>query len=200
MSEKNLDIGRTRRLAIIVALILITYSAAGIEIAAGGNIQILGVGFIVTRPDLLPIGLLIASIYLMVSYFYYAVMLLDSPYRRRRNILDQMTVTEPKYTSGRNVKMYFGSSKFETSNQYHHHEAKSNAEAIKSSFPKILNKTCSYQIKSEDFMLPDGEDCTNYHAVIEIPVVCRIAALFQDLDYVSPIWLNLFAVFMNLRG
>ena len=113
MHEPRLE--RLRRFSLTIALILLTYSLAGISLKPDSEIAIIGLTFKVARPSLLPIGLVIASVYATLSFYYYAFMLKKSPYRIRRDILDSLSSHEPKFQPGKEIPTYFGATKFETS-------------------------------------------------------------------------------------
>jgi hypothetical protein len=56
------DIEKLRRFSLVVALITLTYSVAGISLVPDPGISVIGLTFKVSRPDLLPIGLVLASV------------------------------------------------------------------------------------------------------------------------------------------
>jgi hypothetical protein len=109
------DIEKLRRFSLAVALVLLTYSVAGVSLTPNSGISLIGLTFKLSRPDLLPIGLIIASIYSTISFYYYGFMLKKSPYRVRRDIIDGLNSWEPNFTSGKKVPVYFGPTEFETS-------------------------------------------------------------------------------------
>ena len=71
----NPDVERLRRFGLIVALVLISYAAAGVELDLEAKFSLLGLPFIVRRPDLVLLGLMLASVYALVRFYYYGVML-----------------------------------------------------------------------------------------------------------------------------
>ena len=84
------DIERLRRFGLIIALILISYAAAGVGLESGAKVSVLGLPFIIRRPELLPLGLMLASAYAVVRYYYYGFMLSRSPQRRRKDLLHKL--------------------------------------------------------------------------------------------------------------
>lgn len=186
------DMEKLRRFSLVVALIMLTYSLAGITMLPDSNISVVGLTFKVSRPGLLPIGLVIASFYAMVRFYYYGFMLKKSPYRVRRDILDSLYCNDRPYSRGKKVPTYMGGTNFEASLRSSDRE---NAEKYISDFPEVFPKFArgrpSMKIESGDAYTEDGEDYTWYSVKVVIPVRCRLVAIVQDLDYSSPIWLNL---------
>jgi hypothetical protein len=47
----------------------------------------------------------------------------------------------------------------------------------------------------------DGDEYISWHVMVTIPLRCRLAALFQDLDHSAPVWFPLMsAAFYALRA
>ena len=182
---------KLRRFSLVVALIMLTYSLAGITMPPDSIISVVGLTFKVSRPGLLPVGLVIASLYAMVRFYYYGFMLKKSPYRVRRDILDSLYCNDRPYTRGKKVPTYMGGTNFEASLKSSDQE---NAEKYISDFPEVFPKFArgrpSMKIESGEAFTEDGEDYTWYKVNVVIPVRCRLIAVVQDLDYSSPIWLN----------
>jgi hypothetical protein len=188
------DIGKLRRFSLAIALVILTYSIAGISLEPNSPISLIGLTFRVSRPDLLPIGLIIASVYSTISFYYYGFMLKKSPFRIRRDIIDGLNSWEPNFTPGKNVPVYFGPREFETSPWQGHKEVESYVANFPEAFPKFARARASAQVISEQFCEEDGKISTAYAAKVVIPIRCRIAAIFQDIDFSSPIWLNIIAL------
>lgn len=196
------DIEKLRRFALAVALILLTYSVAGVSLKPGSGISVMGLIFEVSRPGLLPIGLVIASICAMIRFYYYGFMLKKSPYCLRHDAIDNLG--DPRYMRRKNAKgkivnrvpVYLGPSKFETSIW---EQSKEKAEEYCSRFPEVFPKFAgarsSAKIRPEQSFNEEGEPAgIRYTVDVEIPIRCRIAAVFEDIDYSSPIWLNLISL------
>jgi hypothetical protein len=84
---------------------------------------VFGVPFLVKRPTLLPIGLALASFCAGVRFYYYALMLGTSPYRKRRDLVDTLLVYSDTYETSAHydsrqkaaeIFMYWGERKFTT--------------------------------------------------------------------------------------
>jgi len=186
------DIEKLRRFSLVVALIILTYSLAGITLLPDVNVSIVGLTFKVSRPSLLPIGLVVASLYALVRFYYYGFMLKKSPYRVRRNILDNLYCNDRSYRRGKKVPTYTGGKEFEAHFQSSGREsAEKYISDFPDAFPKFARARPSMKIKSDEGFTEDGESYTWYSVEVSIPVRCRIIAVIQDIDYAMPIWLNL---------
>ena len=156
------------------------------------NISVVGLTFKVSRPSLLPIGLVIASLYAMVRFYYYGFMLKKSPYRVRRDILDSLYCNDRRYNRGKKVPTYIGGTEFEAKLSL---SSRKNAEKYISdfpdAFPRFAMARSSMKIDSGESFTEDGESYIWYSVKVVIPVRCRLVAVIQDIDYSSPIWLNL---------
>jgi hypothetical protein len=188
------DIEKLRRFSLVVALITLTYSVAGISLVPDPGISVIGLTFKVSRPNLLPIGLVLASIYAVIRFYYYGFMLKKSPYRFRRNIIDNLHCSKRQYIRGRKkVPTYFGPTEFHASLWVPDKaEVKAYIENFPDAFPKFALARPSMNINSKEVFTEDGDSRgMRYDVQVVIPVRCRLAAIIQDIDYSSPIWLNL---------
>ena len=74
----NVDLDKARRFALVVGLLLITYATA-IEFDASRTINPLGLPFKVVKPELLPIGLVLASVFSALRFAYYGYLATPNP-------------------------------------------------------------------------------------------------------------------------
>ena len=193
MHEPNLE--KLRRFSLVIALVIITYSIAGISLDPDSKVSVIGVAFKVAKPELLPTGLIIASLYGMVSFYYYGFMLKKCPFRVRRDLIDELDTWEPKYVPGQKVPIFFGPTQFETPIGYSEPEkVELYVKNFPEIFPKFARARASAKVVSSPSCTEDGEPYTSYRASIVIPKRCRLVAIFQDIDYASPIWLNVLAL------
>lgn len=202
------SLGKLRRFALTGGLLLITYVAAGISVEPDAHIPVFGVPVRVSRPDLLPIGLALVSLCGALRFYYYAIMLAASPRRKRRDLMDSLTVHGDEYhrpgqpirpviyASGSQVPMYWGSRKFTSSEHHDRDMMEKNAMAFDNAFPKFACARAGARIVTETFSDDDGQPIPSYHIEAVIPRRCRIAAIFEDLDYTAPVWLNAVAVLL----
>lgn len=191
------DLERLRHFALLVALILISYTAAGIELERDAKISVLSVPFIIRSPELLTLGLVLARAYAFVRFYYYGIMLNRSPHRHRKDLLHALHAKGGHGTYFGSV--YFGPANYSTTSLLaDRNDVEAQLKETIESFPKVWNIRPRGRVTGHQFLDQDGEVRTSYEAEITIPVRCKLAALFQDVDYAAPIWLNLFALALSL--
>ena len=81
------DLGRLRRFSLAVGIVLAVYSSAGVTLDPDRAISLFGLPLKVATPSIITFGLVIASIYGLVRFWYYGVMLTESPGAMRRRHL-----------------------------------------------------------------------------------------------------------------
>lgn len=201
-------IERLRRFALTIGLVLLTYSLADISMKPDSEVSVMGIPFKVGRPELLPVGLVIASLYSMIRFYYYGFMLKKSPYRLRRDAIEGLFNLGPSFRPSlrglkrKRVSVYFASIKEFKSRTWD--EDRNKVEAYVADFPNIFPKfagaRASARLTWEQGHDEDGEPTgTYYSAKVSIPVKCRLAAIVQDIDYFLPIGLNLISLAIYFR-
>lgn len=187
------DIERLRRFALIIGLILISYTAAGVQLEHGAKVSVFGLPFVIRRPELLPLGLMLASAYALTRFYYYGLMLSHSPQRRRKDLLHKLHGEGGRGTYTGSV--FFGPAVYSTTPlRSDWNVVNAQLQETIAAFPKIWNKRPTGEIEPHHFADEDGNERTAYEAKVTIPFWCRLAALFQDIDYTAPVWLNLVAL------
>lgn len=198
------DLGALRRLALVVGVLAITWALAGITLVADSPVTLFGVPFRITRGDLLPVGLALASFYLLVRFYYYGMMLGTSPYRMRRDILDELVVewTDSGERPKGKVTMYGGPTRFTTTPWRSDHAlVQEKAGELRGAFPKVWNARVAAEVSSSRSFDDDGEEYWTHAVTVTIPIRCRIGALVEDVDYTLPVWLNTVALLLlGLQG
>lgn len=195
-------IEKLRRFALAIALIVLTYSVAGISLKPDSGISVIGLTFRVSRPGLLPIGLVIASLYAVIRFYYYGFMLKKSPYRTRLDVMGSLYCIESRYIRRMVRKpipayyVYFGPTQFEASiSESDRGKVEAYIANFPEAFPKFAGATPSLKIQESESYTQNGDKAgMMYTAEVVIPIRCRVAAIVQDLDYSSPVWLNLFSL------
>src|SRR5712692_11892 len=187
------DIDRLRRFALGVALVLVSYAAAGIHLDSGAKASVFGIAFTITNPELLPLGLILASCYALARFYYYGIMLTSSPYRIRKDLLHGLHAD-----GGRGIyagSVFFGPSKYSTTPQTRDKEAaREQLRKTVEAFPKVGKWRATGEVNANRGVDDEGDDYVSYCAEISIPLSCRIAAIVQDIDYTAPVWGNLCAL------
>jgi hypothetical protein len=95
----------------------------------------------------------------------------------------------------RKISMYWGPVKFRTS-PWHWDQPfmEKRAATFNDAFPKLFRLRASARVVANTSIGLGREECRSYCAEVVIPRSCRVAAIFEDLDYTAPIWLNLLAL------
>ncbi|MFC1627534.1 hypothetical protein ACFL3H_00300 [Gemmatimonadota bacterium] len=177
-----------------MGLIVLIWALAGVSLDTTSPMTTLGVPYRLDRPDVIPIGLIIAALYGVFRYYYYAMMLGLSPYRIRRDILDELWSKEDKKPGIAHT--YWGPVEFTSSHSYSDRsKVDPLAQRIEISFPKFARARVLASVEGEEsFAPPDGDEYISYHVNVNIPVRCRVAALFQDIDYALPVWFPMLSI------
>jgi hypothetical protein len=82
-TESLPDSAKLRRFALTIGVVLFSYSIAGARLESPAHISPLGIPFEITKPLLLSIGLLLASFYASLRYYYYCMVLTMTPMKAR---------------------------------------------------------------------------------------------------------------------
>ena len=195
VDQPNLE--KLRRFSLVAALLLFSYSVAGIQLAQGKIISLFGIPFTVSSPELLPVGLVVLSVYGLVRFYYYGAMLHSTPYRTRRDLLRTLHAEGGRGTYKGSV--YFGPTKFSTTPLVHDRaELDTQVGELIAAFPKLGRRRPERKIVRHEVTGEDGEPYTVWEAELLIPVTCRLAAFLQDVDYTAPIWANVGALAITL--
>ena len=192
------ELYKLRRFALGIGLVLLSYSLAGIGLEPGGKASLFGIPFVIGRPELLPLGLIIASFYGLFRFYYYGIMLRDSPRHYRRTILSTLYPIEQKDKD--RIFVYFGTSRFRALSSFSNRDrAKVYAKKVTEAFPKFAGKKVSTKIMPyQGYDEEKNKEYIYYNLNLVIPRWCKIAAIIQDIDYLSPIWLNVVALVLAI--
>jgi hypothetical protein len=189
------DIEKLRRFALTVAIVLLIYSAAGIPLKPDSVISVMGLPF---KADLLPYSLVIASIISIIRFYYYGFMLKKSPCRLRRDAVEGLVMGFRVRVRGgkfKGVPLYFNFGPINNAESLIWDEDKKRVQQyvddFPNIFPKFLGGRASATLRYDQARDEDGEPAAvGYTATVSIPRRCRLAAIAQDIDYSSPMWLN----------
>lgn len=168
------DLDKLRRFSLTTALILITYVSAGVDVDTIHAVSILGLPLMIRRPNLIIIGLIIASLYGTARYWYYAFLHKPSPRKRRRRFLKNFT------PSGQ-PDLYRGAVPMTTD------EIAPLKRELPDIFPELPRVAPALTVGQPPKSGGSG-------VILFVPRRIRQAAWFEDLDYSAPIWLNLLAL------
>lgn len=110
--------GHLRRFALAMGVILLAIALAGISLEPVSKFDLLGIPFRLTRPQLLPYVVLLASLYGLLRFYYYGVLVTKSPYAARRELMNRLIshvhmASGFSYVQARSFGMYYGPVDFE---------------------------------------------------------------------------------------
>lgn len=186
----DVDLTKLRRFSLAIGLLLLTWTVAGLELDTAESIKALGLPLKVSRADLLPIALVLGSLYGLIRFYYYSFMLGTSPYRTRRNLL--ASVENLNQERIRHLLPFFRPSVFERKAL-----SSDSANQMKKDFENAFPKFAFTHVLTEiETRRPDKSVDPYYIFRVNIPARCQLAALFQDIDYSLPIWVNLVALYL----
>lgn len=106
-----------RRFALAMGMILLGFALSGISIAPNSKFNLFGFSFLLPRPQMLPYILFLASLYGLLRFYYYGVLVTKSPYAARRELMDRLVCHREEnglfFTQLRSFGMYHGPVDFE---------------------------------------------------------------------------------------
>ena len=177
MDDQNRpDLQKLRRFSLAIGLILLTYSMAAVEIPSDEVIRPLGLPVKIGNPNLLGIALVLASVYGMLRFYYYGVVLHLTPRKRRLALLRKGMLVHSD-------RLHFESPAFDSEN-----DAAEFLDRLSEVFP-----TSMYAHHSE-IEERDG----HYVVRFGLPRSSRATTLVHDLDYTAPVWINVIALVVAL--
>lgn len=190
------DLQKLRRFSLALGVILFSYVVAGFDPVRDADgeatVNLPLVEFKIGNPDYIPIGLVVASVWGLVLFWYYGLMLQRAPWRHRREVL-------------REAKRL---------NNGHIYEARFSAEGealgflnrLRPLFPRFLNRETLMYVggvsgrritKHAEKLGETAEfEQTKEGCSVVFGVSGRQLAVawFQDFDFYAPIWVNAIAL------
>jgi len=166
-----IDTTKLRRFALFIAFITIIYFLAGVEMDTPAKILPLGIPFIIKRPEFLPIGLVLTSMYCLVRYVYFGYFVQISPTRARQLLRKGSPVHAP--TLGISLEDF----------------TELIANEVERYFPSFGKLEASYDTSKTD------KQCS---VTTKIPWIVWILSIAEDIDYALPVIANFAAVFIWL--
>ncbi len=164
---QNVDIKNLRKLCFFAAFVLLTVSLSGLTLATPAKVEPLGIPLIIRRPDLLPVGLLLLSIYSVVRYIYYGYLVQISPTRARRYLKRGSSVHAP--TIGISLEEF----------------TEMIANEVERYFPSFGKIEAKYTTSQT------GSQCS---VEMKIPKLVWILSFIEDIDYSLPVISNIVAM------
>ena len=171
------DLEKLRRFCLAIALILITYVLAGVRVDSSKTVSLLGLPLTILRPELIPIGLIIASVYSTARFWYYGFMLRSSPRKTRKRFLAEFR-SDPNKPGTYHARL----------------TSQHQSDWIQEQFEKVLPQFP--RRRAELRPIKESQQGDRRFFLLEVPRRILLAAYFEDLDYTSPIWLNVVALIL----
>ena len=158
------DLSKMRRFALAIALILITLVLAEVEIETPARIAPLGFPLVIKNPNLLTWALVIASIYAVLRYVYYGMLVQPSPMHVRRILLSGQCYFTPN-------NILFDEFCLRARKEIYRY------------FPSIGSTNISC-----------GQDASGCIIKIEVPTKTKIICWIENIDFLLPIIANVAAI------
>ena len=158
--DTDQEIGKLRRFALGVGLVLFTVAIAGAELQSPAVISPLGIPLHVKRPNLLGTALCVASVYATARYWLYAFVHKVSPFQARRRIRQgDVSGITTKSPSGFVVEVTALVTKY---------------------FPSVGKKKVTFNVSQAPPFILD----------LQIPPRASALAWLENLDYFAPLLVN----------
>lgn len=196
---------KLRRFSLAIGVILFSYVVADltpvIEQEAtivekeAATITLFSTKFKIGRPDLIPIGLVLASFWGLVRYWYYGPMTELAPWRHRRKIFAKTGKPSD------NGWYALGFTRDAESDDF--------VILLQRLFPRFINRGLLFEVSETTRSIhrnpasrSSEKKKTGTRVTFNISQRQLAAAWFQDLDFYSPVYVNLFALgfWFNLVG
>jgi hypothetical protein len=158
--DTDKEIGKLRRFALAVGLVLFTVAIAGVQLESPTTIHPLGIPLHVKWPDVLGIGLCLASVYATARYWLYGFILETSPIAYRRLIRRGQPIGPPIASPSQFNRTY--------------------SQLVGRYYPPLRGKGPTFTPGTNE------EPIQN----LRLPLRSRALAGLENLDYLAPILVN----------
>ncbi|MGD8174253.1 hypothetical protein ACQEXU_21630 [Vibrio sp. TRT 21S02] len=193
------DIEKLRRFSLLSSLALLVFTFSGIELDSSGKISVLGIPFIMTNPDSIMWGLVLMASYGLARYFYYAVMLGNSPYIIRKDAMHNLVSQIPGQYGKYKGSIFLSPECFSTSPMIESRdEVNRELQSIIDAFPKVNKFRVTGEVKPFHGHDDEGEPFLCFFADVKVPKICQIVAFVQDLDYTAPVWFGALSILCSV--
>ena len=185
------DLVKLRRFSLAIGVVLFSYVVA--DLKPDSTAKLLVFSFEVGRPALIPIGLVVASVWSIVRYWHYGIMVEGAPWQHRREILAEAIPV------GDTIPTY--SARFDDVDR-----ADAFLKQVADLFPRFFGRrtlrqmTLNYGQRVTKYAEKLGQaaeyETTKEGATVTFAVSPeqRAAAWFRDFDFYSPVWVNAVAL------
>ena len=180
------DLARIRRFSLLMGVLLISYVLAGIRIKPGETFEAYGFSWEILRPELLPIGLALGSLYGLISYTMNAFVFRRSPRRQRASALRSLSKSDRENETwysesftAREAVDVFGSRLMEL-------------------FPPARRRDVEVDTVTQHPSEMSGLRIPLYSLKVRLPDASVRLARVRDVDYLLPVFVNISALAIYL--
>ena len=175
---KQPDIEKLRRFSLGSGLVLITYFVAIVKPSSAVSFPFLGLTFNIMNPKYISIGFILASIYGLIRYSLYGMIIERSPSKTRKQLL-----------SGKLVKDAY------EINVQSKNDVDDVLKKLEYAFPSISKDGGGIEVN--EFMAPlfkEQRVSISYRIRYKPTRRTNMLAICHDIDYTAPIWVNIVAL------
>ena len=163
-----MDINKFRKFSLLVGLLLFIYSISGFQIDVTEKVRVFGFAILIKRQDLIGIALMIVSIYCLLRYYIFGIVIGLHPRAARKHLLEGTLANGSNYAE--NIEKFRVLAR----------------QDIEKYFP-VLDppNNVKWTVESTD----------NYFKInIELSKLAKIFGIIHDIDFILPIIINLIAI------
>jgi len=168
----HIDINKLRKFSLFIGLIFLMYSITGIQVDINDKINLFGFSILLTRPDLIDVSFMLVSIYSLLRYYIFGVIIGLHPRAARKHLMEGTLANGNNYAE--------------------------NIEAFRVLARQDIEKY--FPIFEPPHNVVWSVESVNNHFRINVKLnkLARIFGLVHDLDFALPIIVNLIAIITNL--
>jgi hypothetical protein len=180
------DIEKIRRFSMAAGLILLTYSAAIVKPSTAISFTIFGVVFNIMNPKYISAGIILASLYGLIRFILYGMIIGRSPSKERSHLL-----TNKEIDGMHNINLKDKS------------DIDITMKKLEYAFPSISRENGGIIVREAIEPFGHGRK-EGLHMVVHYSIRfkptkrTRILSVFHDVDYTAPIWLNVLALMLTI--
>lgn len=157
------DLTKIRRLSLVASIVLITLILAKVKLSTPAIISPLGIPLMITKPDVLYVGLSLVSIFSTLRYIYYGMIIKASPMQARKLLLSGKLVNARTY--GASLNDFINDVKQEVSRY----------------FPPYGNHKVEIHIPKQ------SENTKELKFTLSIPRKVKYINMFEHIDFLFPL-------------
>jgi len=170
--NEHIDINKLRKFSLFIGLIFLVYSISGIQIDTTEKINLFGFSIILTRPDLIEISFMIVSLYCLLRYYIFGIVIGLHPRAARKHLIEGTLANGNNYAE--------------------------NIEAFRVLARQDIEKYFPILEPPHNVKWSVKEVNKHFEIIIELSRLAKIFGLIHDLDFALPIIVNIVAIIIFL--